>query len=76
MGYLACEECSEADIWAVGPSGSTLIYIVDKEETGELHAEKNRVSHDALRVEMVGIHDEQDGWRKRAVAGRIEGIAD
>ena len=40
MEYLACEECSKADIWAVGPSGSTLIYIVDKEEMGELHAEK------------------------------------
>ena len=37
---------------------------------------KSFITHDALRVEMVGIHDEQDGWRKKAVAGRIEGIAD
>ena len=37
---------------------------------------KSFISHDALRVEVVRIHDEQDGWRKRAVARRIEGIAD
>lgn len=43
MGYLACEECSEADIQAVGPSGSTLIYILVKEENGGTPCRKNRI---------------------------------